>query len=210
MEAAIFCVEDSEDLIIQPRVLAKTEVMPRTILVRKTILAESDDDPIQEHEPSPIEDANERFWTAVLGDLAFDDSEAMAPQPSRNANVWVKVAGSGYGGWGITFGAYLNRGQSSIGTYLTWREGFRKARTVYNEIVGALGSDENKAIELGGWKQWANSAGQPRVGFSRNTEFLDGVEICDFDEAVDWMREHFNRLVNTLHPECRRRLRAQV
>lgn len=30
------------------------------------------------------------------------------------------------------------------------------------------------------------------------------------DEArLQWMREHYNRLVSTLHPECRRRLRTR-
>ena len=79
VEAAIFGREDSGDLIIQPRVLAKTELMPRTILVRKTILEQTDDDPIEEHEPSPMEDENERFWTAVLDDFAFSDLELTVP-----------------------------------------------------------------------------------------------------------------------------------
>ena len=52
-------------------------------------------------------------------------------------------------------------------------------------------------------------SGQPRLGFSRNVEFVDGTTIRDFEEAVGWMREHFNRLVTALHPECRRRLRAK-
>ena len=57
-------------------------------------------------------------------------------------------------------------------------------------------------------EEWS-VGGKPRVGFRRSTEFLDGIEIRDFDEVVEWMRDHFNRLVTTLHPECRRRLRAQ-
>ena len=60
---------DSEDLIIEPRVLARASLVPRTILIRKTILEETDDDPIEEHTPSPMEDENERFWTARLDDF---------------------------------------------------------------------------------------------------------------------------------------------
>ena len=50
--------------------------------------------------------------------------------------------------------------------------------------------------------------GRPRLGYWRKAEFSDAGEIGDFDESVEWMREHFNRLVSKLHPECRRRLRA--
>ena len=60
-------------------------------------------------------------------------------------------------------------------------------------------------IDLPGWEEWSVGT-KPHVGFRRGTEFLDGTEIRDFEEAVEWMREHFNRLVSRLHPECRRRL----
>ena len=209
IEAAVFRRGDSEDLIIQPRVLARTELVPRTVLVRKTILEETDDDPIEENEPSPIEDENERFWRAVLEEFAFDDPEPEVPQPSRYGSVWVKVDGSGFGGWGLSFGAFLNRNQSGIGTYLTWRAGFPEEGRVFDEIIGTLSNNEELGRVLKGWERWSAPTGQPRLGFSRNAKFVDGTAIRDFDEAVEWMREHFNRLVTALHSECRRRLRAK-
>ena len=114
VEAAIFGREDSGDLIIQPRVLAKTELMPRTILVRKTILEETDDDPMEEHEPSPMEDKNERFWTAVLDDFAFSDLELTVPDPAGTNAVYVGVKGSGWRDTGLWFDAYLDRRQRQI------------------------------------------------------------------------------------------------
>ena len=209
IEAAVFRRKGGEDLIVQPRVLARTELIPRTVLVRRTILEETDDDPIEEHEPSPIEDENERFWRAVLKDFAFDDPEPEVPQPARDASVWVKVEGSGFGGWGLSFGAFLNRNQSGIGTYLTWRAGFPEEGRVFEEIIGTLSGNEELGSVLEGWKRWSAPKGQPRLGFSRNVELVDGTTIRDFDESVAWMRDHFNRLVTALHPECRRRLRAK-
>ena len=47
------------------------------------------------------------------------------------------------------------------------------------------------------------------LGFRRGTEFGEELEICGFDEAAEWMREHFSCLVFTPHPECRRRIRAR-
>ena len=209
VEAAVFARADSEDLIIQPRVLARTELLPRTILVRKTVLDETDDPPVQEHEPSPAEDANERFWTVVLEDFAFDDPKPVEPKPTRYANVWVPVEGSGHGGWGLSFGAYLHRGQSSIGVYLTWRKSYPECERIFGDIVDALDGNEELGSALDGCMRWSNATGQPRLGFHRRTEFVDGEDIRDFDEAVEWMRDHFNRLVTALHPECRRRLRAK-
>ena len=116
------------------------------------------------------------------------------------------VKGSGHGGWGISFGAQLKRNQSSIACYLTRRAGFPECERAYNEIVRALCEDEDLGSKLDGWEQWSTSQGQPRLGFRRGTEFVD-ENIRDFDEAVAWLREHFNRLVSTLHSECRRRLR---
>ena len=209
VEAAVFRRGEGEDLIIQPRVLARTELMPRTVLVPKTTPEETDDVPIEEREPSPIEDENERFWTAVLKGFAFDDPEPEVPQPSRGATVWVKVEGSGHGGWGISFGAYLNRSQSSMGTYLTRRAGFPQEGRVFDEITDALSDDDEIGSTLDGWARWRNDTGQLRLGFSRRLKFVDGTAIRDFDDDVAWMRDHFNRLVSALHPECRRRLRGQ-
>ena len=209
IEAAVFRPADREDLIIQPRVLARTELLPRTVLVRRTIVGETDDDPIEEHEPSPIEDENERFWTAVLQDFAFDDPEPEVPRPSEDPTAYVKVEGSGHGGWGISFGAQVKRNHSSIACYLTRRAGFPECERAYDEIIRAVSEDEELGGRLDGWAQWSTSGGQPRLGFQRITEFVEGTVIRDFDEAVEWMREHFNRLVSALHPECRRRLRRK-
>lgn len=44
------------------------------------------------------------------------------------------------------------------------------------------------------------------MGFGSGAEFVDGTAMRDFEEAVGRMRNHFNRLVTALYPECRRRL----
>ena len=214
VEAAIFDC-GSGDLIIQPRILARTELLPRTILVRKTILEETDDDPLQVNgESDPRGDVNERFWMAVLRGFAFSDSLSAVPRPKRDPTVWVKVEGSGHGGWGISFGAFLDRSKGNIGTYLSWRKGQPVAERVYDGIRRVLQDDmhleddEQREIGLTGWDEWSLQ-GRPRLGFRRSTEFVNGVEIRDFEEAVAWMREHFNRLVSKLHPACRRRLRTK-
>ena len=211
VEAAVFRRADSKEMIIQPRLLARTELVRRTVLVRRTILEQTDDDPIEERDPSPMEDANERFWTAVLRDFDFDDRELTVPGPAVTNAVYVGVKGSGWGNTGLWFDAYLDRSQGQICVDLRRRAGVREAERVFDEILAALRSDRQlqddgqREIDLPGLEEWS-VGGKPRVGFRRPAEFVDGTEIRDFNEAVEWMREHFNRLVSKLHQECRRRL----
>ena len=158
--------------------------------------------------PSPVENANEPFWKAVLDDLAFDDGEhAVLPFPP--SSVYVLVEGSGRRDWGLTFVGYLHRSRSRIGVYLTWRKGFQECERVFDEIVCALDGTREQGIALDDWEQWSNSEGRPRLGFKRRVNLVDGGDIRDFDEAVEWMRDHFSRLVSALYPECRRRLRPK-
>lgn len=218
VEVAAFRRRGSRDLIIQPRVLARTELLPRTILHRETLARETDAEPGSQdggaEPPTPTEDANERFWTAVLEDLTLDDPKPEVPSPSRSGAVWTRVEDSGHGGLGLTFTAYLDRNAGSMGVYLSWRRGQPAANRVFGEICRVLHADmlmediEQQEIGLTGWREWTWQEKQ-RLGYWRTSEFLGGTEIGDFDEAVTWMREHFNRLVSTLHPECRRRLRAE-
>ena len=170
VEAAVFGC-GSGDLIIQPRVLARTELLPRTILVRKTILEETDDDPLQANGESDAKgDANERFWTAVLRGFAFGDSLSAVPRPTRDATVWVMVEDSGFGGWGVSFGAYMDRSKGKIGAYLTWRKGQAAAERVFEDIRRVLQADkhleddEQREIDLTGWEEWSSQE-RPRLGF---------------------------------------------
>ncbi len=216
VEAAVFRRAHSAEgeVIIQPRLLAQTELVPRTILVRRTILDETDDDPVEEHEPTPVEDENERFWTAVLRDFAFDDTRSETPVPWGHSYISVRVDGSGHGGWGLSLNAFLDRNKRTMGAYLSKRKGEPAAERVFDEIVRALKADmelvddQQQEIGLRGWQEWS-SQGRPRLGFWRMAEFTEGAAVRDFDESVEWIRERFNRLVSKLHPECRRRLRAE-
>ena len=156
--------------------------MPRTILVRRTILDETDDDPVEEHEPTPVEDENERFWTAVLRDFAFDNTKSETPVPSGYSYIWVKVEGSGFGGWGLSFIAFLDRNKRTMGAYLSRRKGELEAERVFDEIIRALGADmelednEQQEIGLRGWQEWS-SQGRPRLGFWRKAEFTEGAAV---------------------------------
>ena len=208
IEAAVFRRSGTKDVIIQPRVLARTKNLERTIFVDVPARRDPSDDEEIVTEITPYQEACEQFWTAVLHDLAFGDKLAKVPSPAVDATIYVGIEGSGHGGWGMSFGAFVDRDRSRIGTYLMYRSDQPECKRVFDSIVEDLEADNELFSVLKGWTDWSPVRKRPRLGFIRRTEFVDGTRIRDFDQAAKWMHEHFNRLVTTLHPVCRRRLRV--
>ena len=149
-----------------------------------------------------------RFWTAVLQDYAFSDVTVEVPGATRESTLYVKVRGSGFGDWGLSFVAYLFRGNRSMGCYLACRSGVLQAERVFEAVSPGL---EDLREELGdGLDCWENRASRPRVGFRRETRLPfppEGATNGEFDDAVAWMRDHLDRLVSALHSKLQRMLR---
>lgn len=83
VEAALY--RDTGDrIIVQPRCLARTEVVSRLVFRDGEARPEPDgaDEP-----PSDREQENARFWTAVLRDYAFSDVAVEVPDVTRGGAV---------------------------------------------------------------------------------------------------------------------------
>ena len=109
MEAALYR-DGASRIIVQPRVLARTETVRRYLVddgERRDVPPEIDD---AEVAPSDPQKENLRFWKAVLHDYSFSDVDVEIPTHSKESVIWVKVGGSGfgdYGDYGLSFAAYL-------------------------------------------------------------------------------------------------------
>jgi hypothetical protein len=196
-------------LIVQPRVLARTEIVRRFVvendLGQDAVIKE--DDEKEEVALSDHQRENLRFWTGVLQDYSFSDVDVEVPGPTREATLYIKVRNSGYGDWGLWFGGYLYRSSPLIGCYLARREGIPSAVRIYERIQGSL---EDLRHEIGDdLACWSNAKGRPGIGFRREAKlpFVSGENNGDdFREAVSWMRDHLDRLVSALHPRVERML----
>ena len=203
VEAALY--RDTDDrIIVQPRVLTRTEVVRRVVvegsLVEDLAAGDADD----HGAPSDYERENIRFWTAVLDDYAFSDVTVEVPEVTRESTLYVKVSRSGHGDWGLSFVAYLERSNSMIGCYLTRRKEIHPAVEVYEDVNRSL--DELRR-ELGDDLEYWDRNGRPRIGFRRRTKLPfppDEVTTGEFLDAVSWMRDSLDRLVSTLHPTLQR------
>ncbi len=207
VEAALYR-DGANRIIVQPRVLARTEIVRRIVVDDGGSRDMVADDDSAEETLSDQERENLRFWNAVLQDYSFSDVNVEVPTSSKEPIVWVTVRGSGFGGYGLSFAAYIFRSRPHIGCYLSCRKGIEDAIRIYAEIEASL--EELRGELSDDLASWTNSAGRPRIGFWREIRLPlpAGDDGEEFRAAVAWMRDHLDRLVSTLHPRLRRMIDA--
>ena len=202
VEAALWR-DGARRLIVQPRVLARTEIVKRDVVEGGAYVDAKPED----HGEDPLSDQEEenlRFWNAVTDGFAFWDVTVAPPAATKGALLEVKVANSGFGGWGLWFSGSIDRTTTKpgVGCYLAWRKGIERAERIYDALSGSVEVRE----ELGGGiETWENKNGRPRLGFRRP----GGIQGEEFDDAVAWMRERLNLLVSTLNPRIQRMIRDE-
>ena len=213
VEAALYR-DASNRLIVQPRVLARTEIVQRIVvdrdlgsMVPADVIAEAEaEEPLTAPQEQRL-----RFWTAVLQGYSFADQTVAIPGdlwpiPPKNPTLTVKVRNSDYNGWALSFNGYVG---GEVSCHLSPREGFPKEIRIINELVESLAELRQ---ELPGLEQWLGPNGLPRIGFRRQggLAFLSASEESeDFLAAVAWMREHWNRLVSELNPRLQAKLKDE-
>ncbi len=204
VEAALYR-ETNERLIVQPRILVRTEIVPRFVLGA----GDTPDIPSEECEHddvlSDLQEENLRFWGAILEDFSFSDSTVETPATIKESTLYVKVRNSGFGDWGLSFVGYLHRGSGSMGCYLTCRKDIPHAVRVYGQIEELL--DDLREEMDADLDAWESPKGRPRIGYRQ--EGLPVGESDDsphFQESVRWMREKLDGIVSNLHPRLQRML----
>ncbi len=201
VEAALYR-DTADSLIVQPRVLARTEIVQRFVVEGGSVMDVGVDDFDERQDTlSEQDEQNLRFWSVVMQDYSFADVTVSVPIPTKDATLYVPVKNSGYGDWALCFDGFLARSQGAMGCFLMARRDQPRAVRIFDELSSSL--DELRQEIGSDLEQWNNPAGRPRIGFSRrsNLGFLsESNDSADFQDAVTWMREHLNRLVSTLHP----------
>ena len=207
VEAALYRDADNS-VIVQPRVLARTEIVQRIVLdegLTPHLVDETRED--LDDVLSDLEEENLRFWTAVLDGFEFSDIRVEVPKITKDQTLYIKVHNSGWGDWALTFSGYLYRKEKELGCYLTCRKGEAVATRVFGELENAW---EDLERELEGIKRWDSKDGRPRIGITTQSTFpfdtsKTGENAAErFEDSVAWMRGQLNLLVSTLHPKIER------
>ena len=206
VEAALYA-DGANQLIVQPRVLARTEILRRFVVDHGVVEEGMSPGIDDEQEPlSDQEEENLRFWKAVLRDYSFADKTVEPPLPRRLPTIHVLVGNSGFGGWALFFTGYIHRSGGTVGCFVVCRKGHPREQRIFDETLASLEEwGQRMGVGLDKWIQ----GDRPRFGFRRKgLSFLSGSEDSeDYQEAVSWMREHLNRLVSGLHSHFQERLR---
>ena len=82
VEAALYR-DRANRVIVQARVLMRTEVIRRIVLESGRVEDLSAEDEYAEETPSELERENIRFWTAVLDDYRFSDVNVEVPEVTK-------------------------------------------------------------------------------------------------------------------------------
>lgn len=208
VEAALYR-DTGGRVIVQPRVLTRTEVVRRVVIEGGHVEERSAEEGDGENASYNNQPENIRFWTAVLDDYVFSDVTVELPEGRRGPQIYVRVRRSGFGDWGLSFVGFLDRGASTVGCYLTCRKDTQPGAGVYEEVERSV--DELRR-ELGeDLEQWERR-GRPRIGYRRPTQFPfppEGAETDEFEDAVEWMRDRLDQLVSTIHPELQLMISAR-
>ena len=210
VEAALYS-DTHGRIIIQPRTIARTELVKRLVFETGEAVDLPPDDTEDKDELSNHERENLRYWAAVLEGYSFSDVTVEVPTGTKESNLYVRVNSSESGRWDLYFAGYLNRSSSKgIGCYLMRNKNNPHAVHIYEQLWGAV--DELREEMGDDLDRWVNKSGNPRIGFHRKDRlpFELPEDSAEFLESVDWMQKKLDLLVSTLHPRLKGMLRNKV
>jgi len=185
--------------LVQPRVLAKTVVIKRTVVtLRDGRLEATDEADVEEREedrePTELERFYLDFWPEFMSELKLDDASQRLPRAEgrRIANMFFPMPpGDGGQAW-VTM--YFSQGHREVGVFLTFARG-ALADTLYQGLT------EQRAeigAELGFDVQWEANDGKYTITCRR--AFSDLRDPANREQIKNFLREAINRYVNVFRP----------
>jgi hypothetical protein len=204
IEVGVFEVDGG--LFVQPRILAKTEVIRRTVFIPQSLaIGQSLGDAEQGasagpqgKEPSPeaqaLGDWHEAFWSEYLKRLQLDDaSQPLPPKARRDTNLYLPMPPTGQSCW---LSAYLARGSGNAGVYLTWPPNYAGAKDVFEALKAAQDDIEK---EVGLPLLWTTTK-DGKFAIEARRALGDLNDPVQRDAVLGFLTTYTNRMVNALRP----------
>lgn len=195
VEVAAYRLPDGQTLL-QPRILAKTELLERTVLVGPSgpvtlqQLAQAED--------APVPDTSKRewfreFWGEFLENLRLDDESLMPIEPAKSTNQFFPMPPGGGMAW---VSAYIAQSAGRGGVYLK----FAKAYDRGPEISEILESDRDAIDrEVGVRLRWDRDGDRLDLGVPHVT-FADLNVPADRKRVVAYLADMTQRMIRVLKP----------
>lgn len=203
VELALYEAFDA-GVLVQPRVLARTVELHRTIVELRPGLsivegsAESDED--VEGTQGEAAQFYQSFWSEFLAELRLDDASQPLAKPNKTTNIFFGMPPSATMAW---VSAYFAPSKQRVGVYLTFARGafgdesFRILMADKEAIDNELGID----VE---WIPEAASKGLRRNNVSRRKHFEDVLATANRPAIKAFFTDTVNRFVNVFRPRLER------
>lgn len=183
----------NDDFLLQPRILAKTEVIQRTVLIGSTGVVEfeevatADDTASQKNSDAAW---FQSFWSDYLKVLRLDDPVQPLPtKPARSTNIFFSMPPSGNQAW---ISAYVAQSSEVGGVYLTFYKAFDKLDYYYEQL---LSQKEDIERSFGDKLSWDRNGNKIYIG-APNVSFTDLHAQDQRVRVIAHLAEMTNRMVN--------------
>jgi hypothetical protein len=193
VEVALYEFGD-QGLVVQPRVVARTETIERTFVHLQAgdsgALREVADEGEAERRGESTSVADERAWWEPLTRISFDDPEQEAPSYRVRNHVRVPLP---YPGVWLT--AFRFMGEGVCGVFLTGK------KSELPEVLNRLNEDREQILaELPGGSGERSQLDPDHLGFASYARLDD---FATDDECREWLAQQLNHFVNAFRPRLK-------
>jgi hypothetical protein len=195
VEVAAYRLPDGQTLLL-PRILAKTELLERTVLVGPSGPVTLQQ--VAQAEDAPVPNTSQRewfqeFWGEFLQALHLDDESLMPIEPAKSTNQFFPMPPGGGMAW---VSAYIAQSVGRGGVYLK----FAKAYDRGPEISEILESDRDAIDrEVGVRLRWDRDGERLDLGVPHVT-FADLNLPADRQRVVAYLADMTQRMIRVLKP----------
>ncbi len=214
IEVAAFELGNGE-ILLQPRLLAKTEVVRRIVVVPIDRTGAELSIPVLETTAS-LQDADTggeqvqlseyqqwmvSFWAEYMRRLKLDDTRQPTPKNTpRSTNAFFPMPPSGGESW---VSAYLARSSNRAGVYLTWSKVYANAAAAFDYLQA-----DKDAIEdaIGVPLEWTANG---TYSISAKSNLGEWTSPEDRENAMRFLLTTTNRFVNAFRPRLEAFLRSR-
>lgn len=183
--------------IVQPRVLARTLIVNRTVvdLAQPTLVIQDSVEEEQAEAERPVNDWQtwvNQFWSELLSTLRLDDADQRLANPTLKSNIFFDLPMKG-----MWLTAYFSQKERLIGVFL----GMDRTSAMAMEIGSRLeqAQDEIKA-QFGDLQVECYRDGQGKFTIIARRNFADLRDPAVREQQLEWFRTTINAFVNTLRP----------
>jgi hypothetical protein len=196
VEVAAYRLPDGS-LLLQPRILAKTEIIERTVLMGPSGPVAFQDVAMAD-EAGADRNQSQRawfaaFWGEYLSALRLDDPSLVPAEPARSTNQFIPMPPGGGKAW---VSAYIAQSTGRGGVYLSFARSFERTQ----EMVEMPQSDlESLEAELGFKLSFTISGDKVHVG-APNVLFGNLQNADDRKRVIAYLADTTECMVRALWP----------